>query len=194
MTREIDKYLVEARQLRSVEHLVCTNLPLPPALLCGCRSTPGSLRFLIFCQVSYWVWCPSSPILPVFACFLSLPLTVSNKNFFQKHWCSHFIWLTCLFYFVGGEGGKVLLGYKNTLIQYLSENCTPAAFVRAAFLFTGDWGRKKVRFALAVRRGGQGTHSFAHLVFSRFLAYLASLPLCPVISFSMHIVIWKMPS
>lgn len=91
MTREIDKYLVEARQLRSVEHLVCTNLPLPPALLCGCHSTPGSLRFLIFCQVSYWVWCPSSPILPVFACFLSLPLTVSNKNFFQKHWCSHFI-------------------------------------------------------------------------------------------------------
>lgn len=70
----------------------------------GALPKPGSLRSLRFV--------PSGPG----SGFLLLPLPVSslcfpvfNKDFFQKNWCSHFVWLACLLCWRRGEG-NVFLG------------------------------------------------------------------------------------
>lgn len=114
MTRDVDRYLGESGQLRSVVHLVFPSLPA--AVHCGLLfNTKFSLHFLCFhANSKHWVWVSFSPVLPVFACFLFPPIVV-NKNFFKKNLLFS-ICLTCLFYYVRGEGGKVLLEHKNVYL------------------------------------------------------------------------------
>lgn len=118
MIREVDKYFIEAGQLGSVVHLTYMNKSSSSSsTISGCYSTPRSLCFLIFCQVSYWVW-RSSPVLTVFACLIYLPLTVSNKisskNIDVLILFDLLVYLTLF----GGHRGRVLPGYKNT--KYLA--------------------------------------------------------------------------
>lgn len=72
MTKEADKFLVEARVLRCAVHLFCSNLLFFQQCLVDAVENQDLPSFPFSYHISSWVWLSSSPLLPIFACFLSL--------------------------------------------------------------------------------------------------------------------------
>lgn len=72
MTKEADKFLVEARVLRCAVHLFCLNLLFFQQCLVDAVENQDLPSFPFSYHISSWVWLSSSPLLPIFACFLSL--------------------------------------------------------------------------------------------------------------------------
>lgn len=116
VTRETDKYSVEAghcalwctwahRAAASSSHAVgmLLNARVSPFLHFHAKSVTGSVSLFL----SYLSLLVSS-----------LFFLVLNKNFFKKNWCSHFVWLACLFYCVGGKGEENFFFSTKTHIPH----------------------------------------------------------------------------
>lgn len=171
----MDKNMVEAGHLCSVLRLG-TQLFLPSAALGGGGGfcpMPGSLHFLGFVL--------SQSLALAFFSYLSLPVSslfflVSNKNLFQKSWCSHFVWLPCLLCWRRGKE-NVFLGHKTTHTYPIFEwELYTIHFCNSCSFNWWQGGKKAL-----IWWWGEQVKEYAHLphlLFPRFLAYLASLSLC----------------